>query len=103
MILRVLVNRTAVGTPLEGGITYLREAYGLGSNIGTAAPVVSGTHVAPINCLSDAVLPDHHRLHLWRDAVLLQLRTVADRPGRLPGLSRSSRPKFRPRVCSPEG
>ena len=44
-------------TPLEGGLVYLREAYSLGANIGTGSPVVSGTHVAPINCLGPVGTP----------------------------------------------
>ncbi len=51
IIYKITYNRTAKGTPLEGGIVYLKSATNLGASVGTGAPVVSGTHVAPQNAL----------------------------------------------------
>lgn len=51
-IAKVVVSRTAVGTPLEGGIVYLRTQQ-VHSRKGTAADLVSGTSVAAINLRSD--------------------------------------------------
>ena len=45
---KITYNRTAVGTPLEGGIVYL--FFRATSGPGTAAPVVSYTAVAGQNC-----------------------------------------------------
>lgn len=51
-IVKVVFGRTAVGTPLEGGIVYLRLQDVLGRK-GTAADLVSGTEVAAVNLRSD--------------------------------------------------
>lgn len=51
-IAKVVFGRTAVGTPLEGGIVYLR-LQDVDSRKGTAADLVSGTEVAPVNLRSD--------------------------------------------------
>ena len=49
IILKVVAVRTAVGTPLEGGIVYLREAATIGAAAATGSPIVSGTVVAARN------------------------------------------------------
>src|SRR3990167_5418890 len=51
-IFKVTIGRTAVGTPLEGGIVYLRTK-NVHSRKGTAADLVSGTEVAAVNLRSD--------------------------------------------------
>ena len=51
-IVKVVYGRTAVGTPLEGGIVYLRTQQ-VHSRRGTAADLVSGTEVAAVNLRSD--------------------------------------------------
>src|SRR3990167_10302812 len=51
-IIKVTFCRTAVGTPLEGGIVYLL-LQNVVSVIGTAADIVSGTAVAAVNLRSD--------------------------------------------------
>lgn len=51
-IVKVVFGRTAVGTPLEGGIVYLRTQ-NVNSRSGTAADLVSGTAVAAVNLRSD--------------------------------------------------
>ena len=52
LVQKVTFARTAVGTPLEGSIVYLR-AQNVFSRKGTAADLVSGTDVAGINLRSD--------------------------------------------------
>jgi hypothetical protein len=52
VIQKVTLGRTAVGTPLEGGIVYLRLQQ-VHSRKGTAADLVSGTAVAAVNLRSD--------------------------------------------------
>src|SRR3990167_734597 len=55
-IQKITFNRTAVGTPLEGGVVY---TYHRASTIvGTAADVVSGTVVAGVNARLDKAASD---------------------------------------------
>ncbi len=54
----VKFGRTAKGTPLEGGIVYLRQASVQG--LGTGADIISGTAVAGVNLRSD--LPDNSKM-----------------------------------------
>src|SRR3990167_3737997 len=61
-IIKVTFGRTAVGTPLEGGIVYLR-LQNVVSVIGTAADIVSGTAVAAVNLRSD--LPDNSGMRFY--------------------------------------
>ena len=51
-IFKICFGRTAVGTPLEGSIVYLR-LQNVNSRAGTGADLVSGTAVAAVNLRSD--------------------------------------------------
>ena len=48
---KITYNRTAIGTPLEGGIVYCKTA--IGSIVGTGADIVSGTLVGGTNLRFD--------------------------------------------------
>ena len=52
VIEKIVFGRSAVGTPLEGGIVHLR-AQNINSYPGTAAAIVSATFVAALNLRSD--------------------------------------------------
>lgn len=52
VVQKITFVRTAVGTPLEGGIVHLRTQ-NVTSAIGTGAQIVSGTAVAAVNLRSD--------------------------------------------------
>ena len=56
---KVTFGRTAVGTPLEGSIVYLRTQ-NVNSIVGTGADIISGTKVAAVNLRSD--LSDDSRM-----------------------------------------
>ena len=58
---KITFNRTAVGTPLEGGIVYCKTP--VSSIVGTAADIVSGTLVAAVNLRPD--LPDNSGMKFY--------------------------------------
>ena len=51
VVQKITFNRTAVGTPVEGGIVYSKTP--ISSIIGTGADIVSGTLVAAVNLRPD--------------------------------------------------
>jgi hypothetical protein len=55
ILIRAIAARTADGTPVAGSLSYVTLA-NVGSQLGTAQPIVSGTFVAPVNALLGAGL-----------------------------------------------